>query len=170
MPFAGPQSVAKRALLGMAEALRQELAPWNIPVVLIEPASIRTSAIDKLRRDATAAQDPFGAMGRKLYGAMFQRVMDTALTLTEKGSTPDTVADVVSRAVRAARPRSCYRCGKHAARLAVLATLPPFALDRVRRRIFGLPAPGSLLDPARAAAPLRTVPAESHRQIEQQNG
>jgi NAD(P)-dependent dehydrogenase (short-subunit alcohol dehydrogenase family) len=32
----------------MAETLRQELAPWDIRVVLIEPASIHTEAVDKL--------------------------------------------------------------------------------------------------------------------------
>ena len=37
-------------ILQRAEALRQELAPWDIHVVLIEPASIHTEAVRMDRR------------------------------------------------------------------------------------------------------------------------
>ena len=60
MPFAGPLTASKHAVASVADALRQELAPWGIRVVLIEPASIRTGAVGKLERDA--------AGGRKLHG------------------------------------------------------------------------------------------------------
>ena len=45
-PFVGPLAASKSALATLCEALRQELAPWNIRVVLIEPASIRTEAVE----------------------------------------------------------------------------------------------------------------------------
>jgi NAD(P)-dependent dehydrogenase (short-subunit alcohol dehydrogenase family) len=37
-PFAGPLDAAKAALTALADAFRQELAPWGIRVVLVEPA------------------------------------------------------------------------------------------------------------------------------------
>jgi NAD(P)-dependent dehydrogenase (short-subunit alcohol dehydrogenase family) len=97
-PFAGPLDAAKAALTALGEALRQELAPWGVRVVLVEPATINSGAADKVTRDAAAAP----------------------------------------------RPRAVYLCGKDSRRLAVLSGLPAPVLDLARRRIFRLPAPGSL--------------------------
>jgi hypothetical protein len=41
-PLMGPYSASKFALEGMADALRMELAPWGIQVILIEPAQTDT--------------------------------------------------------------------------------------------------------------------------------
>ena len=49
-PFAGPLDATKAALAELAHALRQELAPWGIRVILIEPASIASAAADKVAR------------------------------------------------------------------------------------------------------------------------
>ena len=46
-PFAGPLDATKAALAALADALRQELAPWRVKVVVIEPASINSSAAGK---------------------------------------------------------------------------------------------------------------------------
>ena len=54
-PFAGPLDAAKAALTALGEALRQELAPWGVRVVLVEPATINSGAADKVTRDAAAA-------------------------------------------------------------------------------------------------------------------
>ena len=51
-PFAGPLDAAKAALTALGEALRQELAPWGIRVVLVEPATTNSGAADKVTRDA----------------------------------------------------------------------------------------------------------------------
>jgi len=49
-PFGGPLAASKAAIASIADAFRQELAPWDVGVVLLEPASIHTDAIDKLQR------------------------------------------------------------------------------------------------------------------------
>ena len=51
-PFVGALAASKSALVSMDEALRQELAPWDIHVVLVEPATVRSEAVGKLDRDA----------------------------------------------------------------------------------------------------------------------
>ncbi len=51
-PFGGPLAASKAAIATLADALRQEEAPWGIKVVMIEPASINSGAADKLERDA----------------------------------------------------------------------------------------------------------------------
>src|SRR2546430_608109 len=38
-PYTGALTGSKSALTTMAQALRQELAPWNIGVIVVDPAS-----------------------------------------------------------------------------------------------------------------------------------
>ncbi|MFI6833608.1 SDR family NAD(P)-dependent oxidoreductase [Kribbella sp. NPDC050241] len=144
VPFAGPTAAAKRALLSLTEALRLELAPWGIKVILIEPASIHTEAVGKLEKESTKALDDFGPEGHALYGETFRHVIERGLAQERKGSPPDVVAAAVARAIRAPRPRARYLVGKDSRRLALIAKLPPVALDLLRRRLFGLPEPGSM--------------------------
>jgi hypothetical protein len=66
-----------------------------------------------------------------------------ALAREQDGSAPAVVAAVIAGALSARRPRRRYLVGKDARVLAVLARLPGPLLDAVRRRIFGLPRPGS---------------------------
>jgi NAD(P)-dependent dehydrogenase (short-subunit alcohol dehydrogenase family) len=144
MPFAGPIAAAKRALLALTEALRLELAAWDIKVILVEPASIRTEAVDKLASASAVACDDFGPSGRKLYGESFRRGIARGLSEERRGSAADVVAATVAKAIRTPRPRARYLVGKHSRRLALIAKLPPASLDPVRRRLFGLPGAGSM--------------------------
>jgi NAD(P)-dependent dehydrogenase (short-subunit alcohol dehydrogenase family) len=143
MPFAGPLASSKSTITSLADAFRQELAPWNIRVVLIEPASIRTDAIGKLERDAARVVDGFPAGSQDLYRATYQEMIRRALVRERHGSPPDVVARSVAEALTARRPRARYLVGRHARVLAVAARLPTPVLDALRRRLFGLPSPGS---------------------------
>jgi NAD(P)-dependent dehydrogenase (short-subunit alcohol dehydrogenase family) len=161
-PFAGALDATKAALSALADALRQELAPWGIRVVVIEPASINTPAADKVARDAASAMAAASPQGRALYEDTFSAMLTVMLRREKSGSPPDVVADTVARALTVARPRAVYLTGKNARRLALISRLPTPLFDAVRRRIFGLPAPGSRVAPpaeTRSAKP--SEPAHS---------
>lgn len=144
MPFAGPVAASKSAVAAISDALRQELAPWAIAVILLEPASIHTNAVDKLERDMKRAVAGFGDEQLELYGATFPRAIQAGLARERQGSPPDVVADAVAHALSTRRPRAHYLVGKDARRLAAISSLLPVAvLDLLRRRLFRLPAPGS---------------------------
>ena len=143
-PFAGPLDATKAALAALGDALRQELAPWGIGVVLIEPASINSGAADKVSRDAAAAMAAAGPQGQALYEDTFARMLEVVQRREGNGSRPDVAAATITRALTATRPRTVYLTGKNSRRLAVLSKLPTPILDAARRRIFRLPAPGSL--------------------------
>lgn len=144
-PFIGPLAASKSTLTTMSNALRQELAPWDIRVTLVEPGSIRSEAVDKLQSDARAVMSDAAADGRALYENAFLHLVGFFARLHEKGSSPDIVAKTVERALRASRPRSCYLSGKNAQQMATIARLLPVpAQDALRRRLAGQPAPGSL--------------------------
>ena len=143
-PFAGPLDAAKAALTALAEALRQELAPWGVRVVLVEPATINSGAADKVTRDAAAALAAAEPQARALYADTFTAMLRVMERREANGSPPDVAAATIARALTAPRPRAVYLCGKDSRRLAVLSGLPAPVLDLARRRIFRLPAPGSL--------------------------
>jgi NAD(P)-dependent dehydrogenase (short-subunit alcohol dehydrogenase family) len=143
-PFAGPLDATKAALTALADALRQELAPWGVRVVLVEPASIASAAPDKVLRDAGTVMAAAPPAGRALYQDAFDRMLEVMIRRERDGSPPEVAAGTVLRALTAPRPRAVLRTGRNARRLGVISRLPTPVADAVRRRIFGLPAPGSL--------------------------
>jgi NAD(P)-dependent dehydrogenase (short-subunit alcohol dehydrogenase family) len=144
-PFIGPLAASKSTLTTMSSALRQELAPWDIRVILIEPGSLRSEAVDKLENDARTVMNDATAQGRALYENAFLHLVGFFTRLHEKGSSPDIVAKTIEHALRASHPRSCYLSGKNAQRMATIARLLPApAQDAMRRRLASQPAPGSL--------------------------
>jgi NAD(P)-dependent dehydrogenase (short-subunit alcohol dehydrogenase family) len=143
-PFASALDAAKAALTALAGSLRQELAPWGIRVILVEPASINSGAADKVTRDAAAAMAAAPPAGRALYADAFSSMLGVMEHRESQGSPPDVAAATVYRALTAARPRTMYLSGKYARRLATLSMLPAPVLDAAKRKIFRLPAPRSL--------------------------
>ena len=140
-PFAGALDATKAALAALADALRQELAPWGVRVVLVEPASINSAAPDKVVRDTEAAMVAAPPSGRALYQESVSRMLTVMLRRERDGSPPEVAAETIVRALTTRRPRAVYLTGKNARRLATISLLPTPVLDAVRRRIFGLPAP-----------------------------
>jgi NAD(P)-dependent dehydrogenase (short-subunit alcohol dehydrogenase family) len=157
-PFTGPLSASKSAIATMAEALRQELAPWGIGVVLIEPASVHTEAVDKVAPAAERLLQQADPGTRGLYEDDYRRFVRIGLARERNGSPPEVVARAVARALAVPRPHARYLVGKDSRPMAALAAaLPTPVLDALRRRIGHQPAPGS-----RAASPAPTdaaVPA-----------
>ena len=62
----------------------------------------------------------------------------------KNGSPPEIVAGTIARALTSRRPKSTYLTGKYARRMATISLLPTPVIDAARRRVFGLPSPGSL--------------------------
>ncbi|MBO0770538.1 MAG: SDR family NAD(P)-dependent oxidoreductase [Actinobacteria bacterium] len=144
-PFTGPVSASKSTIATMADAFRQELAPWGIRVILVEPASIHTEAVGKADRDAGRLLREAGPDARELYEGAFRRMLRAGLSREENGSPPDAVARVVAHALAARSPRARYLAGKDARPMAALgAVLPVAVADALRRKITRQPAPGSL--------------------------
>jgi NAD(P)-dependent dehydrogenase (short-subunit alcohol dehydrogenase family) len=150
-PFGGPLAASKSAIASLADAFRQELAPWGIRVVLLEPGSIHTEAVNKVERDAIAAASAYSPREAELYRDSYVGMIDVAMTREANGSPPSVVGDLVARVLTKSRPRSRYVVGKDARLLANLTRFTPTLMfDAMRRKLFRLPAPGS-----RAAKPIR---------------
>lgn len=132
--FGGWYNASKYALEAVSNALRMELKPFGIDVVLIEPGGIKTNwgliAAEHLR--VAAADTVYESRAKRLAGIM------------EKGyggrwlSNPKVVARTIFRASTVRRPKARYLCGR-AARLIVFlnAVLPTRWLDRLQTGLIG---------------------------------
>lgn len=164
MPFGGSHAATKHAVVGLADALRQELAAWGIKVVLIEPATVRTNAFAKLEDDFAETMREMGPRGRAMYGEAFEKMTVKVMEVGAQGSDPGVIAKVVLRAVRASRPRLRYLAGKLAFATLLMAKMPSGLIDSMQRSMFGLPKAGSKIgapEPVDRTTAASSVPAPS---------
>jgi len=136
IPFAGPYSASKHALEAMSDALRVEVAPWGIRVVLVEPGPIATRFGDRTR-EATArilaVPGPYSAF----YGGA-ERASNRQFQIGKRG--PEAVARVILDAIEAKRPKARYRITPLARVLVPLKALASDRfLDRRMKKMLGLP-------------------------------
>ena len=139
-PFIGPYCASKFALEGLNDALRLELAPWDVGVSLIEPGSIDTGIWRKYEAytDWLAGILPKEAQG--LYGQALGAAREAAKRRAASGAPPEVGAGAVARALTSKRPKTRYLVGWDARLGAALAKLvPDRALDEAIVRYMRLP-------------------------------
>lgn len=132
--YMGPYTASKHALVGINDALRQEVRDWGIEVVLLEPGAIATPIWDKGKSEiADVAQDAEDPMGR-LYPEALPEMTRVVHEKAAKGIPPEAVADVVWTALTTSRPRARYPVGWDAVVATFLGRhLPPRWMDEVIR-------------------------------------
>jgi NAD(P)-dependent dehydrogenase (short-subunit alcohol dehydrogenase family) len=129
LPFIGAYAASKFALEAAADALRVELRPFGMRVVLVEPGVILTPIWETSAARAREAVEQMPPEAHRYYGRVMNAVLDRT-TGSMRGLPPQRVAAVVARALAAGRPRSRYVVGMDArARLALDAVLPTRVRD-----------------------------------------
>jgi NAD(P)-dependent dehydrogenase (short-subunit alcohol dehydrogenase family) len=104
IPFAAPYCAAKHALEAISDALRVELSPFGIRVVVIEPGPIVSKFEERARREVNSLLKGTGPYSR-FYGEA-ERAMEGDF---RRGQLPaEAVARVVLKAVEARRPKIRY--------------------------------------------------------------
>jgi NAD(P)-dependent dehydrogenase (short-subunit alcohol dehydrogenase family) len=126
-PIVGPYHTSKFAMVGLADSLRAELAPFGIRVVLIEPGSIATPIWAKstaTANDILSDLPPEASRYAAQIAAARQRAADTAA----RGIPPERAARRIVTALTTARPRPRQLVGRDATAAALLVRLLPHAL------------------------------------------
>ena len=140
MPLIGAYSASKFALEAAADALRMELRPWHISVVIVEPAQTDT---DIWRTADTMVEETEAALSseqRELYGRHIAG-MRKFIPMSQKMAVPAAkVSAVVEEALTARRPRARYLVGVGSKlQVALMTNAPTWARDRLLRRVSGQP-------------------------------
>jgi NAD(P)-dependent dehydrogenase (short-subunit alcohol dehydrogenase family) len=131
LPLLGPYAASKFALEAVSDALRRELRPFGIEVVVIEPGGIKTPIWDKGNQTADTLADDMPPEADELYGDLVESIRAESRKIAEeRGLPPHAVAEVVEKALTARRPKTRYLVGRDAKfRAAVAKRLPDRTMD-----------------------------------------
>lgn len=104
-PGYAPYAASKFAVEGFSESLRQELLPFGIKVILVEPGSFRTpiwgKGMDSIRTSDTSP-----------YKKQLEQVLRYSRRTAEAAPDPAQVAELIGRLVQKRSPKLRYPVGK----------------------------------------------------------
>ncbi|MBD1872416.1 SDR family oxidoreductase [Nodosilinea sp. FACHB-131] len=133
-PFAGAYSASKAALHSLSEALRMELAPFGIHVVIVKPGAIQSNF------GQAAVQELAGVLSPDSWYAPLEPMIRARANLSQANATPahDFAEQLVAMVMRP-HPPMTVRLGKKSRWLPLLKQLlPPKLMDFLLKRQFGL--------------------------------
>lgn len=107
-PLGAWYHATKHALEGWSDCLRMELEPFGIDVVIVEPGAIKTEFGDVMSAPMLerSGEGPYSEFAHKVATAV-DNMYDE-----KKSSPPEVIAKVISKAVKAGRPKTRYAAGK----------------------------------------------------------
>jgi NAD(P)-dependent dehydrogenase (short-subunit alcohol dehydrogenase family) len=136
IPFAGSYCASKHALEAISDALRVEVAPWKIRVVVVEPGPIATHFADRARQATARILAVPGP-----YSRFYENAERASEKEFQRGRRrPAVVARVIVGAIESKRPKTRYRVAPLARILVPLKGLTSDRfLDRRMKRMLRLP-------------------------------
>jgi len=134
LPGLSVYAASKFALEALSDALRVELKPFNIAVVLIEPGNVTTPIWEKSIADNNVVMAQADAAVKKLYANLIQTL--NKIAQNPQGIEPVHVASIVAHALVVKRPRSRYLVGKRMWMMWLLSRLPDSIRDWILLRNF----------------------------------
>ena len=138
LPFVGPYAASKFAMEALTDSLRRELGASGIEVSIVEPGGIATPIWERGVSTGDSLRADMPPEGEQLYGRALDAMRKAAADIGRNGLPPQAVADVVTHALTAGRPRTRYLVGRDAKIRARLAkVLPDRLFDRMIARAIG---------------------------------
>jgi NAD(P)-dependent dehydrogenase (short-subunit alcohol dehydrogenase family) len=139
-PFLGAYNASKFALEAISDALRQELRPWGVPVVIIDPGSFKSQNRASTETALQADRASMSEDAERQYGQALDAFVQFSRKIEDGAGDPDRVAAVVERALTTSRPRARYLVGTDARTTVTLSRLLPIrTMDALLSRAVGLP-------------------------------
>ena len=128
----GTYASTKFALEGVSDALRRELKPHGINVIVIEPGAVVTEMSKRVRANSEQITNEMSPEHRSRYGGLMQAMVSQAESYIDKAKTAEYAGKIIADAITHKQPRTRYTIGRDAAMLAVLIRfLPDWMLDSI---------------------------------------
>jgi short-subunit dehydrogenase len=105
VPYQGLYSASKFALEGVSQAMRMELAPYNIKVVLINPGDFKTSFTANRHIIQKYLHTPH---------RQFTKTLEIITKDEQRGSSPEKIGRLVEKIIEKKRPKTNYLVGSPA--------------------------------------------------------
>ena len=136
-PFGGLYSASKFALEGLSDAVRMELAPFNIRVSVVQPGPVST---DFFVVAAQAVKEIVATPEDTPYRAAFEKLKGLEKQTSSQAWTSERVAKVIVQALSDRHPRPRYVAATGGRFLLFLMTkvLPTRAVDVFWKRFYGI--------------------------------
>ncbi|MFM8527237.1 MAG: oxidoreductase [bacterium] len=141
IPGGGWYHATKYAVEALSDAMRFEVAPFGVDVVIIEPGAIKTEFGETAVKTMDASDDsgPYSSFNNGMAQATLDAYEKGPLKLL--GGEPDDVARVIEKALKARKPKPRYKVTASAHMFVGTRRLMS---DRMLDRFFGaqIPKPG----------------------------
>ena len=132
-PFMAPYNTSKFGLEGLSEALRRELLPYGVDVVVVAPGAVATPIWAK------SEEVDIAAYANTVYGKPMERLQAYMLQLGKAGLPPERIGEVIHTALTAAKPKVRYTVSPSPFQVFMSENvLSTRALDRVVGKRLGL--------------------------------
>ena len=140
LPLSAMLSASHHALEGLCDALRLELRPFGIDVVLVETGLVRRGVVADTADRIEQALSGVGAQSP--YAQVAHALGDVIRGLEQTAATPRDVAEVIHRALASSHPRPRYAVTRRtAAWLWARKILPDRVLDGRLAKAMGIKPP-----------------------------
>jgi NAD(P)-dependent dehydrogenase (short-subunit alcohol dehydrogenase family) len=137
-PFLGPYCMSKFAVEAMTDALRMELLPFDIEVVVLEPGRVKTEIWAKGAESARTVSSTLEAPMVELYGPYLPGVVAAVVKTGETAISTTHTDRALLKALSDEKPRTHVPIAKGGRAVLVLKALFPVAsLDRMVKKMMG---------------------------------
>jgi NAD(P)-dependent dehydrogenase (short-subunit alcohol dehydrogenase family) len=136
-PFLGPYASSKCALESLSDALRRELAPWGIEVVVMQPGAVITPLWDKSVDSGDSWFDGLPEAERRLYEQGYGAMRKTFQDKSGRGIPVEKLAKRVADVLGMKRPRTRYRMGTDTFGYLLMSKLPDKMVDAMMAMALG---------------------------------
>ena len=138
-PFHGIYSSAKMAVNGISEALRMELAPLGVKVILMIYGGVQTELWDRVEKATTDLACNFPPEFNQCYAARQRRAFEYFATAGRSGLLARQAAEPIVHALTSPDPQRVYLAGPGARMASILTKLLPGKLkERFITKSMGL--------------------------------
>lgn len=138
-PFHGIYSSAKMAVNGISEALRMELMPHGVKVILMIYGGVQTELWDRVEKATTDLACQFPPDFNRLYAVRQRRAFEYFASAGRSGLLAKHAAEPIVHALTSRNPKRVYLAGPGARLASILTKLLPGSLkDRFIIKSMGL--------------------------------
>jgi NAD(P)-dependent dehydrogenase (short-subunit alcohol dehydrogenase family) len=131
-PFIGAYNTSKFGLEGLSEALRRELMPFSIDVIVIAPGAVATAIWGK------AGADELARYANTPYASQLATLQKLAAEQGRRGLKPEMLGRAIMRALTTARPKVRYTITPEPGLNFLINNVPKRTADRLIAGRLGL--------------------------------
>ena len=128
----GPYAASKFALEAVSDALRREVEPLGVKVIVVEPGAVTTEMLGRVAVTGERITSGMTTEQHGRYAVLMHSIISQAQAAVPRGTSAEQVGRVIADAITNMRPRTRYTVGRDAA---IIVRLARFLSDRMLDRL-----------------------------------